>query len=119
MSCLLCYSISAYILGNCYKPDLTMDEITSKVAENYGICAADIRKITLGSQKGSEARKLAMYLCQGLSAVKLREIAAYFNLSHIGSVNYITHQVRKMKQEDKAFKRTVDCLIKSIMKQVT
>ena len=101
------------------QPDLTMEDITNNVALNYGTCVDDIRKITMGPQKGNEARKLAMYLCQELSAAKLREIADYFNLSHVGSVSYITHQVRKMRYESKENKRKVDSLIKSIMKQAT
>jgi len=73
----------------------------------------------MGPQKGNEARKLAMYLCQELSATQLRGIADYFNLGHAGSVSYMTHQVRKMMHENKGFKRKVDRLIKSIIKQVT
>ncbi len=101
------------------QPDLTMDDITNDVAMNYGTCVNDIRKIIKGPQKGNEARKLSMYLCQELAAVGLREIAEYFNLSHASSVSYITHQVRKMKCKDKEFKRTIDSLIKSILKKVT
>ncbi len=53
----------------------------------------------MGPQKGNEARKLAMYLCQELSAAILRGIAEYFNLGHVGSVSFITHQARRMKSE--------------------
>jgi hypothetical protein len=41
-----------------------------------------------------------MYLCQALlAAAKLKEIADYFNLSHAGSVSFITHQMRQKKRE--------------------
>ncbi len=99
------------------QPNLTMDIITNEVAVNYGICRDDIRQITMGPQKENEARKLAMYLCQELSATKLRDIADYFNLGHAGSVSFITHQMRKMKNENKGFSRKVDRLIKNIMKK--
>ncbi len=100
-------------------PDLTMDKITNGVALSYGTCADDLKKLTMGPQKGNEARKLAMYLCQELSAATLREIAQYFNLGHVGSVSFITHQVRKMKDEVRGLRRRIDGLIKSIVKQAT
>ncbi|MFT7412928.1 MAG: putative transposase [Paraglaciecola sp.] len=52
-------------------------------------------------------------LCQALAAAKLKEIADYFNLSHAGSVRFITHQMRQKKRENKRFRRTVEGLIKS------
>ena len=100
-------------------PDLTLDEITNSVAKSYGTCTDDIRRVAKGPQKGNEARKLAMHLCQELSGAKLSELAEYFNLGHASSVSCITHLVRKMKHADKGFKRKVDSLIKSIIKKVT
>ncbi|MCU7937164.1 MAG: transposase [Candidatus Thiodiazotropha sp. (ex Dulcina madagascariensis)] len=101
------------------QPDLSMDVITSNVATAYGNSVDGITRVVKGLQKENEARKVAMYLCQELSAAKLREIADYFNLSHVGSVSYITHKVRKMRNEDKRFGGRVEGLIKSIMKQAT
>jgi len=60
-----------------------------------------------------------MYLCQELSAMKLREIADYFNLGHVASVSYVTHQVRKINNEDKRFRHKINILIKSIIRQAT
>ncbi len=60
-----------------------------------------------------------MYLCQELSGVTLREIAEYFGLKHIGSVSFITHQIRKEKQENQQFDKTLGLVIDYIMKQVT
>ncbi len=105
--------------GRVIHPDLTMDDITNAVAMNYDTCTDDIRKVIKGPQKGNDARKQAMYLCQELSGSKLREIAHYFQLGHAGSVSYITHQVRKLKNEDITFKRKLDKLIESIIIQVT
>jgi putative transposase len=42
-----------------------------------------------------------MYLCQELAAAKLKEIANYFNLSHAGSVSFITHQIRQKNEKKK------------------
>ena len=60
-----------------------------------------------------------MYLCQELSAAKLREIADYFNLNHAGSFSFITHQTRQQKREDKGFHHTVESLVKSLLNQAT
>jgi putative transposase len=49
-----------------------------------------------------------MHLCQELAAVKLTDIAVQFNLSNIGSVSFITHQIRKNADEDKVFKAELD-----------
>jgi putative transposase len=73
----------------------------------YSTNAGEIKKITRGPQQGNEERKLAMYLCQELTCVKLREIADYFNLHHGGSVSFINHQIRKLKREDKLLQRNV------------
>ena len=42
-----------------------------------------------------------MYLCQELVAAKLADIATQFHLNHLGSVSFITHQVRKRLRENK------------------
>ena len=73
----------------------------------------------LSCHEGNDARKITMYLCQELADVKLKDIAEFFKLSHVGSVSFITHQVRKKKREDKAFLRRINEIIKSIMKQAT
>jgi len=72
-----------------------------------------------GPQKGNEARKVAMYLAQELRLAKLYEIADYFNLSHPGSVTFITHQIRKQRETDGRFSTKIKKLIKSIIKQAT
>ena len=51
-------------------------------------------KISRGPQTKNESRKVAMYLCQALAAVKLKEIADYFNLSHAGPVRFSPAQIR-------------------------
>lgn len=42
-----------------------------------------------------------------------------FNLGNIGSVSFITHQVRKRANEDGEFKGEIEQLTKSIMKTAT
>jgi chromosomal replication initiation ATPase DnaA len=101
------------------QPDLTMQQVTDGVAAYYKTNTKDMLKISRGPQTENLARKIAMYLCQELAAAKLREIADYFNLSHVGSVSFITHQIRQKKRENKIFRRAVEGLIKSHINQAT
>lgn len=96
--------------------DLTIQDVIKGVAVFYGVDADDIIKVTRGPQPENEARKVAMYLCQELSAAKLIEIADHFNLSNINSVSSITHQVRKKIAENKRHKQSVNRLIKSLIR---
>ncbi len=91
--------------GRVILPDISMADITKVIAMHYKASAEGIRKVTRGPQKGNEARKLSMYLCQELLGEKHKDIANYFNLGYPGSVSYIIHQVRKMKLESGVFKR--------------
>ena len=100
------------------EPDITMPTIVNSVAKAWNTTPEVLTTVVKGPQKGNEARKVAMYLCQELAAVKLKDIAQYFNLGHIGSVSYITHQIRKKKREDKILFNQISEVIKSIMKQV-
>ena len=68
---------------------------------------------------GNEGRKLAMHLCQELSGVTLREIAEYFGLKYIGSVSFISHQIRKEKQENRQLDKALGVVLDYIIKQVT
>ena len=101
------------------QPDLTMQQVTDGVAAYYKTNTKDMLKISRGPQTENESRKMAMYLCQELAAAKLKEIANYFNLSHAGSVSFITHQIRQKKRENKRFRLTVEGLIKSLINQAT
>jgi len=98
---------------------VAMEEIVSGVARAYRLSPEQLTTVIKGPQKSNEARKIAMYLCQELAAGKLKDIAQYFNLSHIGSVSFITHQIRKKKHEDKYLPDRIDEIIMSIMKQAT
>jgi len=103
--------------GRVILPSRTMDTIVSGVARAYRTTPARLTKVVKGPQKGNEARKIAMYLCQELAEVKLRDIAEFFNLRHIGSVSFITHQVRKKKGDEKRFASRLSEVMTSIMKQ--
>jgi len=105
--------------GRILQSNITITDITSAIAEFYGTNEKEIRKVIKGPQKGSEARKIAMYLSQEVAAAKLSEIADYFNLNHNGSVSFITHQIRVKKREDASLRRKIDRLIKNVVKKAT
>jgi hypothetical protein len=60
-----------------------------------------------------------MYLCQQLAMAKLADIASPFQLGHVGSVSFITHQIRRRTKEDLRLRQQIKRLIKSIVKQAT
>lgn len=101
------------------RPDMAINDIVGGVAKAYKVAVIDLQVVVKGPQKGSEARKVAMYLCQEIGALKLAEIARYFNLGNIGSVSFITHQIRKRRREDSVFAAKLERLIKSIVKKAT
>ena len=78
-------------------------------------------RLIKGPQKDNKPRKLAMYLCQQLARAmaKLTDIDTAFQLGHVGSVSFITHQVQKRAKYDVRVRQQVERLIKSIVKQAT
>ena len=97
--------------------DLSLATITTLVAAYYKTSNDHLRAVVREPKKGLEARKVAMYCCQVLGDHRLSTITEYFNLSHVGSVSYITHQVRKRAAEDRQFANALDRLFAYIMKQ--
>ncbi len=101
------------------KPPLTMKPIIKIIANFYGQNIDEITQVAAGRTSEFEARKVAMYLCQELSGKYLKDIAKYFNLSHIGSVSYNTSTIRRKRHENKKFGKKIDKIIKLIHEQVT
>jgi putative transposase len=103
--------------GAIIRPDISMAAIVKEVASYFKTEPGEITRVIKGPQKGNAARKIAMYLCQEMANVTLKDIAEYFNLSHSGSVSFITHQVRKSKQEDMRLAQKIDSILECIIKQ--
>ena len=91
--------------------------ITTLVAAYYKVTDACIRAVVKGPVKGLEARKVAMYCCQELGDHRLSDIAEHFQLSHPGSVSYITHQVRQKISEDRGLAKKVEKIVVYVVKQ--
>ncbi len=68
-----------------------MKTIVDRVAFIYATVPENLTAVVKESHKGNDAFKIAMYLGQELADEKLRDIAEFFNLSHIDSVSFITH----------------------------
>lgn len=62
--------------------------------------------------------KIAIYPCQELAVEKPKDIARQFDLRHIGSISFITHQIRNKNRENKRLHEQIDKFIISIMKQL-
>ncbi|GJL53934.1 MAG: hypothetical protein NPIRA02_10660 [Nitrospirales bacterium] len=100
------------------RPRLPMQAVVTSVAQAYRTTPTRITTVIKGPQSSNEARKLAMYLCQELADVQLKDIANYFQLRHVGSVSCCTHQVRQKKRTDARFAARLDKVIKHIINQV-
>lgn len=74
---------------------------------------------TATSIKGLLAHKLVIYLCQQLGEYRLTDIMGEFELSNVGSVSFITSQIRNQSQEDPALAKTVQQLKRYVIKYAT
>jgi len=101
------------------QPNTTLKEMTDLVAKKFQKNSGDLRKIVKGPSGRNEPRQIAMYLCQELTDETLIGIANYFNLTHAGSVSYITHKIRKRLIEDKEFRKVIEGFIYSITIKAT
>jgi len=98
---------------------LSIDRIIQLVAKYYKVDATKLTTVVKGPQKGLLARKLAMYLCQQLGGHRLADIMDAFGLSNVGSVSFITTQIRKRRHEDPALAKTVQRLKQYAIKNAT
>ena len=65
------------------------------------------------------ARKVAMYLCQQLGGYRLAAIRDAFGLSNVGSVSFITTQIRKRIHENPDFAETIQRMKRYVIKKAT
>jgi chromosomal replication initiation ATPase DnaA len=111
--------LSAEEKSRVLQPVIELKEITHFVATSYEMAADDLLRMSKGPNSGNALRKIAMYLCQMLSGTALSTIADHFNLSHAGSVSYITHEIRQKMLVDSGFKRKVESLISGLAIKAT
>jgi len=98
---------------------LSMTRINQLVAEYDKVEATRLTTVVKGPKKGLLARKVAMYLCQQLGGSSLTDIMRTFGLSHVGSVSFITTQIRKRSQANTVFSTTLQRMKRYIIKHAT
>ena len=98
---------------------LTMDALVPLVATYYKLDAKQLTQVVKGPKKGLLARKVAMYLCQQLGGHRLTDIMHTFGLSNVGSVSFITTQIRKRINEQPDFAKTIQQITQYVIKQAT
>ncbi len=86
---------------------ITLEHIIKCTAKVYGADIGKITQVVKGPQKGFLARKVAMYLCQQVGGYPLQVIMKCFGLSNIGSVSFITSQIRQQLCQDVELKKTI------------
>jgi len=85
-----------------HRPSLKV--IVKTVADIFKLSESKIIKSGGDRRERNDARKLAMYCCQQIGDIPLKEIAKGFGLSHAGSVSRLIHDA-KTCLEDKKIKR--------------
>lgn len=98
---------------------LTMAHLTQLVAAYYKMDSTRLTQVVKGPKKGLLARKVAMYLCQQLGGYRLTDIMHTFGLSNVGSVSFITTQIRKRISEAPDFAKTIQRIQRYVIKQAT
>jgi len=89
------------------------------VAAYYKVETTIVTTVVKGPKKGALARKVAMYLCQQLGGYRLADIRDAFGLSNVGSVSFITTQIRKRINENPDFAKTIQRMNVYVIKKAT
>jgi REP element-mobilizing transposase RayT len=98
---------------------LGLDQIICLVAAYYKVETTILTTVVKGPKKGVLARKVAMYLCQQLGGYRLADIRDAFGLSNVGSVSFITTQIRKRINENPDFAKTIQRINVYVIKKAT
>lgn len=98
---------------------LSIKEIIQWIARYYKIDEKQLTEVIKGRVKPRTPRKIAIYLSQELGGHPLKEIRTHFGLSHIGSVSYITSQVRAESRKDDRLKDKIERVKSFIVEKVT
>lgn len=107
------------LVKNILPKSLMIERVVQLVSDYYKLDPEYLTRVVKGPQKGLLARKVAMYLCQQLGGYKLSEIMTQFGLSNIGSVSFITSQIRKRLKNDRQLKKQVQQIKDYVIKNAT
>lgn len=107
------------LLNTILSHSVAINQMIQIVAEYYHLEPIKLTRVIKGPGKGLLARKVAMYLCQQLGGYSLNNIMIQFGLTNIGSVSYITSQIRKKINEDQQFDKQIQNMKRYIVKNAT
>jgi len=99
--------------------ELSIKQLTRLVAAYYNLEVNKLTQVVKGPGKGLMPRKIAMYICQQLGGYQLNDIMVHFELSNIGSVSFITSQLRHKIKADSKFERHIQKIKDYIIKHAT
>ena len=89
----------------------SLAEIVQAVCRQFAVEERELWRTTRGRGAKLPARPLAMYLCQQLGGLTLREIADAFGLASYASAGATVRTVRKRLQEDEALAMRLNCIL--------
>lgn len=100
------------------KPLLNESDIIKYTARFFKVPKSRILHAQYGIHNNSDARNMAMFLCQQHTDMTLKEIAIYFKLGHYASVsNRISHFKKVLKQQS-SLQKNVDEINKSLQQKI-
>ncbi len=82
------------------RPVPSLEEIITVTAERFGVDAAEIRTSRRGRGVISPARSAAMYVCQQVGDMRLREIADAFGLASYASAGSGIRRIKQRIEKD-------------------
>ncbi len=84
------------------------NEIIACTASTFHLPKSRILQAQYGHKNNSDARNMAMYLCQQHTNMTLKEIAATFGISHYASVSNRISYFKKILKEQLSLQRNID-----------
>ncbi len=93
----------------------SVEEVVSNVARAYGTGVDEVLRWRRG--RGSEARKVGMYLVKRLCDMTLNEVAGIFGVGSYGVVGWACNWVRVKMEKDKRFRKKVEEIMNKTYKQ--
>ena len=106
-------SVVKEILEENVPPLVTIQKVINEVASIYGLSGEEIRS-EKRSANISTARQIAMYVVHKITGLSQTEIGKEFGGRDHSTVVYALKKVRECIQRDKAYRNTIDDLIKNI-----
>ena len=92
---------------------VTIEKVINEVASTYGLTNAEIRS-KKRSANISTARQIAIYIVHKITKLSYVEIGKEFGDRDHSTIVYAINKVKEIVQKDKAYRNTIEDLIKNI-----